>query len=215
MTAFPRLCWPQTATWPLGPSVMEGVGLSGKTQLRDLGAMGHTWSETYPPLLVHAKSVALAATAQAVQAWLALLEQAKARGTIYTIAHPQRQTVFGAGVGTPLVAGASQTGASLVTDGWTDGHDPQLKAGDILTIAGLNPVFVVTADAPNTAAGATTLSIEPPIPAGASPADDAALTINSTPGSVLFRVRLVAIQKPEISTAEYLAGLTLTFAEMP
>jgi hypothetical protein len=194
---------------------MEGVGLSGKTQLRDLGTIGHVWSESYPPLLVHAKSVALAATAQAVQGWLAFLEQAKARGTIFTLAHPQRQTLFGAGVGAPLVAGASQTGASLVTDGWTDGHNPQLKAGDIFTLAGLNPVFVLTADAPNTAAGATTLAIEPPIPAGSSPADDAALTINATPGSVLFRARLVAIQKPDISTVEYLVNLTLTFAEMP
>jgi hypothetical protein len=45
--------------------------------------------------------------------------------------------------GTPLVNGASQTGASLVTDGWTASAANRLKAGDSFTIAGVfavNPV---------------------------------------------------------------------------
>jgi hypothetical protein len=37
--------------------------------------------------------------------------------------------------GTPLVNGASQTGASLVTDGWTASAANRLKKGDIFTIA--------------------------------------------------------------------------------
>jgi hypothetical protein len=99
--------------------------------------------------------------------------------------------------GTPLVDGADQTGASLVTDGWTAAAALRLNRGDNFTIAGVNSVnpqsrqdtgtlqrFVVTADSDSTAGGAVTIPIDPPItPSGAfqtvsaSPADDAALTI--------------------------------------
>src|SRR5207249_4407010 len=59
---------------------------------------------------------------------------------------------------TPLTNGATQTGSSLITDGWASGAS-SLKKGDIFTIAGVNSVnplsyqstgrlqqFVVTAD---------------------------------------------------------------------
>lgn len=99
--------------------------------------------------------------------------------------------------GTPLVNGASQTGSSLITDGWTAAAANRLKAGDVFTIAGVyhvNPQtrsstgvlqqFVVTADAASDGSGNATISISPSITtSGASqtvsgsPADNAALTI--------------------------------------
>lgn len=102
--------------------------------------------------------------------------------------------------GTPLVNGASQTGASLVTDGWTASAANRLKKGDVFTIAGVysvNPMskqstgrlqqFVVTADTDSSAAGAATIPISPAIvTSGAyqnvtgSPADNAALTVMGT-----------------------------------
>jgi len=214
VTTFPRTFTPRTSTWPAGPGVLESRGLSGKTQLRDTGAIGHAWSETYGPLLVNAHTVGDLAKAQAVAGWLAWLEQARARAVIFYLAHPQRRVLFGAGGGTPLVKGANQTGSALLIDGCPNGATIY-EAGDILTIAGLNPVFANVADATVDGSGNATLAIEPPIPAGSSPADDAAITDNRTPGSVLFRARLVDIQKPDIVTAEYLVGLTLSFEEMP
>lgn len=104
----------------------------------------------------------------------------------------------GAHGGVPLVNGASQTGASLVTDGWTNSITGILKAGDVFTVAGVfkvNPVskvstgvlqqFVVTADANSGATtGPATLSISPSITTSgafqtvnASPADNAAITV--------------------------------------
>lgn len=104
----------------------------------------------------------------------------------------------GAHGGAPLVNGASQTGSSLVTDGWTNSITGILKAGDIFTIAGVfsvNPItkqstgrlqqFVVTADANSGATtGPATLSISPSIvtsgttqTVSASPADNAAITV--------------------------------------
>ena len=99
--------------------------------------------------------------------------------------------------GTPLVNGASQTGATLVTDGWTAAAASRLKQGDVFTVAGVyavNPVskastgvlqqFVVTADKSSDASGNITIPISPSIvTSGAqqtvsgSPADNAALTV--------------------------------------
>lgn len=129
--------------------------------------------------------------------------------------------------GTPLVNGASQTGSSLITDGWTAAAASRLKKGDVFTVAGVysvNPVskestgvlqqFVVTADFSSDAGGAGTISISPSItPTGAqktvsnSPADNAALTIvgaaNTLAGQGLAGVKSAAaiafapLDKPE------------------
>jgi hypothetical protein len=99
--------------------------------------------------------------------------------------------------GTPLVNGATQTGASLVTDGWTAAAASRLNQGDVFTIAGVfavNPQnrtstgalqqFVVTAAVSSDGSGNATIPISPAItPSGAyqnvtaSPADNAALTV--------------------------------------
>jgi len=96
---------------------------------------------------------------------------------------------------TPLVNSASQTGSSLITDGWASGAT-SLKKGDIFTVAGVysvNPLsyrstgrlqqFVVTADISDTS-GDMTIAISPPIiTSGAlqtvtnSPANDAVITV--------------------------------------
>lgn len=99
--------------------------------------------------------------------------------------------------GTPLVNGAGQTGASLVTNGWTAAAASRLKAGDTFTIAGVfavNPQsrastgqlrqFVVTADVSSDASGNATIPISPAIVTSgafqtvtASPGAGAAITV--------------------------------------
>ena len=96
---------------------------------------------------------------------------------------------------TPLVNGASQTGSTIVTDGWASGAST-LNKGDIFTIAGVNSVnpmsyssngrlqqFVVTATISDTS-GAMTIAISPSIitsgqlqTVDASPADNAVITV--------------------------------------
>ena len=96
---------------------------------------------------------------------------------------------------TPLVNGASQTGSSLITDGWASGAS-SLKKGDIFTVGGVysvNPLsyqstgrlqqFVVTANISDTT-GAMTIAISPSIitsgalqTVNASPANDAVITV--------------------------------------
>ena len=105
--------------------------------------------------------------------------------------------------GTPLVNGASQTGSSLITDGWTAAAATRLKKGDVFTIANVYAVnpqnrtstgrlrqFVVTADSASDGSGNMTIPIYPAITppnsdgtgaqfqtVNASPANDAALTV--------------------------------------
>lgn len=96
---------------------------------------------------------------------------------------------------TPLVNGASQTGSSIITDGWASGAS-SLKKGDIFTMAGVNSVnpttrkstgrlqqFVVTADISDST-GAMTINISPSIvtsgqlqTVSGSPADNAAINV--------------------------------------
>jgi hypothetical protein len=111
--------------------------------------------------------------------------------------------------GTPLVDGASQTGAlngGLATDGWGASVTARLKKGDVFTIAGVNSVnpqsrvttgnlqqFVVTADVSSNATGTgqAVLPIYPIMVASgafqnvtALPADNAAITVVGTTGQV-------------------------------
>lgn len=96
---------------------------------------------------------------------------------------------------TPLVDGASQTGATININGWASGAT-NLKKGDILTIAGVysvNPLsyvstgrlqqFVITADTADSSGATTTLPISPSIITSGSlqtvsnsPANDAVVT---------------------------------------
>lgn len=101
---------------------------------------------------------------------------------------------------TPLINGASQTGSSMITDGWASGAS-SLKKGDIFTIGGVNSVnpvayssngrlqqFTVTSDISDTT-GAMTIGISPSIitsgqlqTVDAAPADNAVITVwSSTP----------------------------------
>lgn len=145
-------------------------------------------------------------------------------------------TVGGLG-GTPLVNGANQgltnSGAtdnpfssttSLVTDGWTAAAANRLRAGDVITLAGVfavNPEtkqstgvlrdFVVQADVSSDGSGNATLVIAPAIIAGgayqnvtARPADNAAITVrtgSATTGyvqNILWHKDAITFVSPEM-----------------
>lgn len=89
--------------------------------------------------------------------------------------------------GTPLINGAGQTGASLVTDGWTASKTALLNEGDTFTISGVYEVhpqtrqstgtlqsFRVTSVAASNSSGQSTISISPSINNGGLTATNAA-----------------------------------------
>jgi hypothetical protein len=122
-----------------------------------------------------------------------------ASGMIFSDQNVNRHTTGTRG-GTPLVNGASQSGSTLITDGWTAAAANRVKKGDVFTIAGVNAVnpqnrvstgslqqFVVTADTSSDGSGNATIPIFPAITASgayqtvdAAPADNAAMTFMGT-----------------------------------
>lgn len=79
---------------------------------------------------------------------------------------------------TPLVNGASQTGRSLITDGWAN-STLVMKAGDFFKVATNSKVYMVTSDGTSDGSGNLTLSIEPALVA--SPGNNDALTVTAVP----------------------------------
>lgn len=125
---------------------------------------------------------------------------------IYLDQNSQAQTVGNYG-GTPVVNGASQTGSTIVTNGWTASITGLLNVGDVFTMSGVftvNPMnlqttgalqnFVVTAPANSDAGGNSTVGIYPPITtSGAfqtvtnSPANGATITVFGTKQTSYFQ----------------------------
>lgn len=118
---------------------------------------------------------------------------------IYLDQNVQAHTV-GNYTGTPLVNGANQTGANLVTNGWGVSIAAALNVGDVFTIAGvyaINPKsrqstgslqnFVVTGTVNSDGSGNATIPIYPAITTtgayqtvSGSPASGAAITVMGT-----------------------------------
>lgn len=200
MPAWPRDIAPQSASGFSMPGALAAWSATGKAQHRATAQIGRIWSETYPPFL---------AGSIAGRKLIAFINQMWRNGTAFDIDHYSYLTPNGGGTGTARVNGASQTGASLATDGWT-GTNPVLRAGDIFTIAGLSQVFDVTADAPNLAATAATLAINPPIFTGGSPADNAIITYTAVRLNAFL---LVAPDIPPAGPDMMIGGLSCSFRE--
>lgn len=130
--------------------------------------------------------------------------------------------------GTPLVNGASQTGSSVITDGWTASAAQRLNVGDVLQFTGVYAVnpqnrrstgqlrdFTVTANASSDGSGNMTISISPAIVAtGAfqnvtnSPANNAPVLIF---GSATAYASVVTPQ----ALAYHKDAFTLACADLP
>ena len=128
----------------------------------------------------------------------------RARGFDWRESENIKLHTVGAQGGTPVVNGASQTGSSLNTDGWTASVTGLLKEGDVFTIAdvyAVNPVsfqstgklqqFVVTSDVNSDGSGEASLGIYPAIitsgatqTVSAAPVDNAAITVLGSSGAI-------------------------------
>jgi hypothetical protein len=104
-----------------------------------------------------------------MQAFLSKLRGRAGRVFLWDMSHYKPQ---GVASGSPLVNGASQTGASLITDGWTISQSPIIKAGDYVGVN--NELKRIVADSNSNGSGQSTLTFEPPL--RSSPADNAAIT---------------------------------------
>lgn len=114
------------------------------------------------------------------EGWIAFLTALNGRAGRFYGGDPSARTPRGVATGTPVVAGASQTGTSLSTSGWTGGVTGILKTGDYVawaTPTGHRELHKLTADATSAAGGTATLAIAPDI--RESPANGATVIVQS------------------------------------
>lgn len=161
-----------TITMPSNTGFVKvGWGLVGNTQafespltksIQTFNLTGARWVGTWqlPPLK-------LVKSAE----WMAFFTQLEGRaGRFY--GSPPNKNPQGLAGGTPLVKGASQTGTSLITDGWP-ASTAILTAGDYIELAN-GELKMVTATVSSDSSGNATLSIRPAL--RDSPADNSAIT---------------------------------------
>jgi hypothetical protein len=115
----------------------------------------------------------------------ALLSLQGTRGT-FLFGDPAYPTPRGIGTGTPLIAGGSQTGTTLLTDGWTAAQTGIMRAGDWVQIGSgsTRQLCMVLVDANSDGSGAATLELFPRVRTAF--ADNTALTVSSPLG--VFRL---------------------------
>lgn len=137
--------------------------LSGDTQRAEL--VGARWMATYT-LTPYGEN-----EAKLDEIKMFLLRLRGGANTFYAF-DPDRRVAKGTPTGSPLVNGGSQTGTSLITDGWT-ASTVVLRPGDYFTVN--NELKKVVSNVTSDGSGNATITFEPPL--RSSPADNAPLTI--------------------------------------
>lgn len=112
----------------------------------------------------------------------AFLLKLNGRYGTFTLGDPANTAPRGVGTGTPLVNGGSQTGNSLITDGWTTSTTGIMKAGDWIQLGSgsASRLHKVLSDVNSDASGNASLDIWPNL--RSSPADNAQITVIAPKG---------------------------------
>lgn len=174
MSAFPSSPAPSTLKIRSLQPTLVSTAHSLQRQVRSRG--GHRWMISVAwPVLKRAEWAAFFGFSQAQRGQF---------GTFTFVLPGNLATPQGVATGTPLVNGASQTGRSVLTKGWTNSITGILKAGDVIKFAERNKVYMLTADANSDGGGLATLAIEPAL--FVSPLDGEALTVSNVPFTVAF-----------------------------
>lgn len=100
----------------------------------------------------------------------------------FLLGDPANTAPRGVGTGTPLVKGGSQTGDTLITDGWTTSTTGILKAGDWIQLGSdsTTRLYKVLDDVDSNSSGEATLTLWPSL--RSSPSDNAAIVVSSPKG---------------------------------
>lgn len=118
--------------------------------------------------------------------WISFLLKLNGSYGTFLLGDPIGATARGVATGTPLVKGASQSGNTLETDGWTSGVTGILKAGDYIQLGSGSTAKLhkVLDDVNSDGSGNATLTIFPDL--RTSPADNSAIVVTSAKG--VFRL---------------------------
>lgn len=211
MATFPRTVRPLSPGEIEVPSPLAVVTARGVGQVRAEDRLGGMWTERWGALKLIDTDV---------RELLATIRYFRQRGIIFDITHLNMpgsgQDPNGTGSSGVQVAGGSQSGETLDTDGWPASTSNVVMPGDVISVAGINQVLEIREATNSDGGGAATLTINPPILAGSEPADNATVTTTG----VLLRARIESSTMPSASPAAsptegWLKGLEITFRLMP
>lgn len=112
-------------------------------------------------------------------AWLAWGASLNGQVGRFYAGDPAAKVARGIATGTPLVNGADQAGAALITDGWTPSTSGILLAGDYIAYdtASGRSLHILTADVNSDGGGNATLPIAPSI--RVAPANNATIIVSA------------------------------------
>lgn len=118
--------------------------------------------------------------------WISFLLKLNGSYGTFLLGDPNGATARGVATGTPLVKGANQTGADLITDGWTPNTTGILKAGDYIQLGtgSTSLLHKVLDDVNSDGSGNATLTLWPDL--RTAPSDNAAIVVSSPKG--VFRL---------------------------
>ena len=140
--------------------------LSGKKQVRQIGAQYFSFTVAMPPL-----------QQEKSQEIFAFLQKQKGSFEDFTIVAPLDNLGAGKSETDIQVVGAHTSGdASIALDGFTANQTGALKAGDLIKFANHSKVYMVQSDIDSDGTGALTVLISPNLVA--SLADNEAVTVN-------------------------------------
>jgi hypothetical protein len=118
----------------------------------------------------------------------------------------------GTGSAGVTISGGSQTGETINTTGWPTGTSNVVMPGDVINIAGTTVVYKILESANSDGSGNATLTINPPIFSGGSPANGAAVTTTD----VTYNCRIIGKPNtPNVQNSFHWGGLTVNFLEVP
>lgn len=166
-----------------------GVGsspLSLQSQVYDYGGDAWRLEVGFPPL-----------EREDAAPWYAFLASLRGRKGTFLFGPVTMGTPLGAGAGvsTPAVNGAGQSGETLITDGWTN-STLVLKKGDLFSID--NRLYMVLSDATTNGSGEVTLDIWPTL---RTHADNALLTTVNPVGT--WRLASNVLLATEVPDTEF------------
>lgn len=204
MPTFPRTINPSQAERPTGMMARSHVTQRGSAQTRDAEAMGVGWRETWQ---------FLRAGNADVEALTAFVRRHARKGTFLDVEHVDvpgsGRSPNGTGSAGVTVSGGSQTGSTLDTTGWPVSTNNVVREGDVIKVAGINHVIEIAADANSDGSGNATLSIDPPILSGNSPANGASVTTTG----VTYRAFIRDYTMPDGQPGDILASMRVDFRE--
>ena len=153
------------------PSAISRSGLTGATQVYLHPGSYLEADVTLPPMT----------RAQASE-WIGFLLQLAGHAGTFWLYDRVGPTAQGIATGTPRVKGGSQTGTTLLTDGWTTSQTGIMKAGDYIQLG--NFLYIVTKTTNSDGSGNATLELFPRI--RTANADNTLITVSNCKG--LFRL---------------------------